>query len=83
VRLEHLGELDQRLELGRLGLLHPAAQVLLGGVGVELVEIVEPQCLLVRAHGLERMLQQLIEPVQLLGGQVLRPLEPQVAGVLQ
>lgn len=72
VRLERLGEVMKRLEIGRLDLIHPAAQVLLGAVGLKLVEAVEPQRLLVGAGGAKRLLQQLIEPVLLLGGQVLR-----------
>ena len=84
VILEHPRELDQRLEPAGVDLGDPAAKVLLGGVGiVELVEVIEPQRQLVRADGLERLLQQLIEQVLLAGGQVLRPLEPQVARVLQ
>ena len=84
VRLEHLGELDQRLDVGRLDLGDPATQVLLGGVGiVDLVEVVELECVLVAAGGHQRLLEELIQPVLLLGGQLGGPLEPQIPRVLQ
>src|SRR5947199_7022752 len=84
VLLEHPGELGQRLDPAAVDLLDPAGQVLLGSVGiVELVERLEPQPKLVGADGVQRLLEQLIEPVLLALGQVRRALEPQVARALQ
>jgi len=84
VILEHPGELDQRLQSAGVDLVDPTAKVLLGRVGiVQLVEIIEPQRELVRPHRLKRLQQELIQQVLLAWGEVLRPLEPQIPGVLE
>ena len=68
MRLKRLAELVKRLNLGLPDLLDPAAQVLLGLIRIgECVEVVELQRPLVSAGGLQRLLEQLIEPVLLLG----------------
>jgi hypothetical protein len=50
---------------------------------LELVEAVEPLGEHVRADGVQRLREQLVEQVALATGQVLRPLQPHVAGALQ
>jgi len=45
--------------------------------------VVELQRVLVGARGFKRLRQKLIEPVELLGGEVLGTLEPQIPGVAQ
>jgi len=57
VRLERLAEPDQRLDPAGPGLGDPAGQVFLGGVGVELVEVVKAQRVLVRARCQQRLLK--------------------------
>ena len=66
------------------GLDDPAAQVLLGGVGIiELVEAVELLGERVRAHRVQRLGEQFVEQIALALGEVLGPLEPHVPGVLE
>ena len=61
VILENPGELLQRLQIGRVDLCDPAAQVLLGGLRVgQHIEAVELLSERVRAHGLERLGEQLV-----------------------
>jgi len=45
--------------------------------------VVELQGVLVGARGSQRLRQKLVEPVELLGGEVLGTLEPQIPGVAQ
>ena len=82
VILEHPSERVQRLEVGRVDLGDPAAQVLLRGLGVgDLVEAVELLGERVRAHGLQGLGQQLVEQIALTVGQVRRTFQPHVPSV--
>ena len=64
---EHVGEVDQRLKAAVAGGLLPRAQVRLGGLTVELVSGVEAQHQPVGIGGPQRLGEQLVEPVALLG----------------
>jgi len=84
VILKHPGERVQRLQVGGVDLGDPAAQVLLGGLGmIDFVEAVELLSERVRTHGLERLGEQFVEQIALTVGQVRRPLEPHVPRVGQ
>jgi hypothetical protein len=84
VILEHSGELLKRRQVAAVDLRDPAAEVLLRSVGIlELVEAVELLGQRVRAHGLKRLGEQLVEQIALALGQIRRPLEPHVPGVGQ